>query len=109
MPMELVGGLFSSIVRAEFSKNMPQGQVEKSTQAFVSALRLKVLASERARTKRLQTDDSAKGILLHRADVSRGSSTERGDASTASSTEPARATDALARQRCFDLPMKKNC
>ena len=75
MSMGLFGELLSSSVRADFSKNMPQGQVEKSKRAFASALRLK--KRERARTKRLQTDDSVKGTLLHRADVSRGSSTER--------------------------------
>ena len=37
--VELFGELLSSIVRAEFSKNMPQGQVEKSKRAFVSELR----------------------------------------------------------------------
>ena len=80
--------LWSPTVRADFSKNMPAGEVEKSKRAFVSALRS------------VGDAEFARATLLQGGDASRGSSTEfaratllqRGDASRGSWTEFARAT-----------------
>ena len=102
MPMGCFEEHCISTVREEMSRTChPARPAIRSERSFLHCVllshlsKLRVFASEGARTKRLRTDDSAKVTLLHRADVSQGSSTEsaratvlqRGGASRGSSTE----------------------